>query len=232
MKRRPSDFSKLLHPAVESAACGIDGVESGAGHLDRTHRFCKSQYSDDSLEIVGEHLQAHFSCDVTRPACQEVCRTHPVLKRAEHVFDRAASQRHYIGPAIQPALLRLKYHLLLPSPDAPVVGRLTLALEGTARALRRHSMSSACNSNVLQVGACGYELLGVVIHQLHYRLSIARQFCKRIVTRIGVRKVGKLTRKPVLLSQWTYSGYCMTCSLRAVRRLTLTAQRYAGVFFV
>jgi hypothetical protein len=93
-------------------------------------------------------------------------------------------------------------------------------------------MSSACNSNVLQVGACGYELLGVVIHQLHYRLSIARQFCKRIVTRIGVRKVGKLTRKPVLLSQWTYSGYCMTCSLRAVRRLTLTAQRYAGVFFV
>lgn len=46
-------------------------------------------------------------------------RTHPVLERAEHMFDGTASYRHDVELAVQPLLHRLKHPIVLPPPGWP-----------------------------------------------------------------------------------------------------------------
>lgn len=91
---------------------------SSTDQLHRLHRFGYAQDADDALEVVCEHLKAHFSAHVFDPAGEEVRRVHPVLECSEHVFDRAPSNRHLPWPAVQPRLQPLKDVLMLPASHA------------------------------------------------------------------------------------------------------------------
>jgi hypothetical protein len=82
-----------------------------------------------------------------------------MLKGTEHGFDRTASQRHYIGPAIQPALHRLKYHLVFPSPDAPVVGWYPHRLAGQS-----YLQPNAMGISFRLIEDASFEILSEMLH--------------------------------------------------------------------
>jgi len=59
----------------------------GAQQSHRFHRLVHPEQVDDSLEVVGEHLQAHLGAHILQSAREEVRRPHPLLQSSEHMLD-------------------------------------------------------------------------------------------------------------------------------------------------
>ena len=79
----------------------MKAVRHGADKLWKVglRRDCLHQrlHSEDlyrSLQVVGQHMQTHFSSDMAKSARLEVRRSHPVLECAEHMLNCPASYRH------------------------------------------------------------------------------------------------------------------------------------------
>jgi len=72
-----------------------------SGHqLDGLHRFCNTHHADDSPQVVGEDMQAHFRRNVFKGLHQKVGGSHPELQRAEDMFNRTTPLLHLARIAI------------------------------------------------------------------------------------------------------------------------------------
>ena len=70
---------------------------SSPHQLHRFDRSIESQDRDHTPEIVGKHMQAHFSSDIGQPFGEEVGVTHPAFQCPEYMFDRSAPDGHRFG---------------------------------------------------------------------------------------------------------------------------------------
>lgn len=76
-------------------------ASSRGRQLHCSHRPSEAENLDDTFEVVGQHVQAHFSGDMDKSARLEVRRSHPVLECAEHMLDCAPPYGHGVELAIQ-----------------------------------------------------------------------------------------------------------------------------------
>jgi len=77
-------------------------------------------------------MEAHFGAHLFQGPRLEVASPHPVLDRAEDVFDRSSSDTHGIWQAIKPGLHGLDHVLMLPTFDAPFLAGGTARFDLTA----------------------------------------------------------------------------------------------------
>ena len=103
-------------------------------HPDGLHCPTNPKYIHDSLEVVRQYLKAHFGAHPSKRPGQEVCSTHPMLQRAEDVFNGASSDGHCVRLPVESTLHDFKYMFVLPSSDAAIVAGRTSLLEMTTRA--------------------------------------------------------------------------------------------------
>jgi hypothetical protein len=93
--------------------------------------LCRSfDAEDDSLEIVGQDLKAHFGAHMRECPHQEVRGAHPQLESSEDVLDRPASDPHLTRIAIQPPLHLIEQRFMLPSSDAALRPSRALLVKG------------------------------------------------------------------------------------------------------
>jgi len=92
------------------------------------------KYIHDSLEVVGQYLKAHFGAHPSERPCQEVCSTHPLLQRAEDMFNGASSDGHCVRLPVESTLHGFEYMFVFTSSDAAIVAGRTSLLEMATRA--------------------------------------------------------------------------------------------------
>ena len=88
-----------------------------------------AEYVDRALHIVSEDVEAHLGADLLQGPGLEVTSSHPVLDRAEHVFDGSSSDTHGVGHALEPCLHGLDNVFMLPPLDPPFLAVRALLLD-------------------------------------------------------------------------------------------------------
>ena len=81
---------------------------SASSHPHCLHCPRNTKYIHDSLEVVCQYLKAHFGTHPPERPGLEVCGTHPMLERAEDVFNGASSDGHRIRLPVKPTLQLLQ----------------------------------------------------------------------------------------------------------------------------
>jgi hypothetical protein len=74
----------------------------------------------------------------------EVTSSHPVLDRAEHVFDGSSSDAHGVGHVLEPCLHGLDHVLVLPPLDPPFLSGRASCLRSGRREVCRNASAHAC----------------------------------------------------------------------------------------
>ena len=82
--RSSFEFDGLGGVANGAAGCSGKGL-SGARQPHRFHDFCHTEQRNHPLEVISQHLQAHFGAHVLEASREEVCRAHPVFQGSEHL---------------------------------------------------------------------------------------------------------------------------------------------------
>jgi hypothetical protein len=125
-KRQAIRSIKLDTPNLRNLDITSTTKPLGASACFQLHGFYCSRYAKyvhDALQVVGQHVEAHFGTHSPERPGQEVCGTHPVLERAEDMFDRTSTDGHCIGLPVESSFRRFKYIFMLPSSDPAIVAR-------------------------------------------------------------------------------------------------------------
>ena len=93
-------------------------VAEGASAPNLRHQNLGAENLYHSLEVISEHMQAHFCTDPLEGLGQEMCAAHPVLDRPEGMLNRLAPDTHTVGCVIQSVLHGLERVLMRPASDA------------------------------------------------------------------------------------------------------------------
>ncbi len=100
--------------------------------MDVDERLCRAHRCDqradaddvhDALEIVGQHVQGHFSADSFQRLHLEVCIAHPVFDGPEWMLDRLSSLAHLFRMLVEPLLDGLKDMFVFPVGDPALRAR-------------------------------------------------------------------------------------------------------------
>lgn len=93
---------------------------------DGFHHIRNAEDRYQSLEVVGEHMQAHLGLHVLQPFGQEMRRAHPGLDGSIRMLNRAAPNSHRIRSLFETRLHLLKDVLMFPPGHSSVSARCAL----------------------------------------------------------------------------------------------------------
>ena len=89
--------------------------------LDGLHHIRNAEDSDQSLEVVGEDMQAHLGLHALQSLGQEMRRAHPGFDGAVWMLNRATANSHGIRRLFETCLHILEHILMFPAGHAPLL---------------------------------------------------------------------------------------------------------------
>src|SRR4051812_4796256 len=94
-------------------ACPNEGARAWLLGRERGDQLWQLHDIEDAPEIVGERGQAELAANLLQPAHQKGTLVHPLLDRAERVFDRLAAFVENVGALRYAGLHSVQYSLVL-----------------------------------------------------------------------------------------------------------------------
>lgn len=131
----PRSAPVTLQSAYEALWHLFGAVKAG---LLRRHRLQQAFGADDfhhSLQVIGEHIQAHFSAHPVQFSSQEVRCSHPLLERPEGMLNSPLSNPHHLRCLVQPALHFLQHSFMFPAPYSTICAWRALGFQRATLAL-------------------------------------------------------------------------------------------------
>ena len=115
--------------AIKKASWPLNG-----SYPDHFHEIRNAENIDNSPQVVGQHVQAHFRPHMFKGLHQEVSRPHPELERTEDMLNGTPSLFHLPRISVQTILHCIQNAFMLPSPDPPFLASGALCFQRTLAA--------------------------------------------------------------------------------------------------
>ena len=82
---------------------------------DGLHERPDAEDIDHPLEVIGKHLQTHFSFDLFKRLGQEMGAAHPRLEGSERMLNCLSADDHGLWHAVEPGLRPVEHRFVLPA---------------------------------------------------------------------------------------------------------------------